>query len=72
MYAAIHSCDDQAFYNLSEESENTNFILKKSLWPVQSKGMTEQAKNMAALNPSEVTQETPEDSIESSDRGCTW
>ena len=39
-----------------------NFIVKKSLRPVLSQGKVEQAKkNMAALDPSEVTQETPED-----------
>ena len=37
-------------------------VKKKSLRPVPSQGMVEQAKkNMAASDPSEVTQETPED-----------
>ena len=34
MYPAIHSYDEQAFDNMSEESENNNFIVKKSLQPV--------------------------------------
>ena len=38
-----------------------NFIVKKSLRPVPNQGKVEQAKNMVASDPSEVTQETPED-----------
>ena len=59
IYPEIHRNDEQAFNNMSEESENNNFIVKKSLRPVPSQGIVEQAKNMAALDPSEVTQETP-------------
>ena len=44
MYAAIHSYDEQAFDNMSEGSEKTSFIIKKSLQPVPSQGMVEQAK----------------------------
>ena len=41
MYPAIRSYDEQAFDNVSEESENNNFITKKSLQPVTSQGMVE-------------------------------
>ena len=44
MYPAIRSCDEQAFDNMSKESEKKNFIMKKSLSPVPSAGMVEQAK----------------------------
>ena len=44
MYTAIQSYDEQAFNNMKEESEKKNFIIKKSLWPVPSQGMVEQAK----------------------------
>ena len=43
MYTRICSDDEQAF-DMSEESEEKNFIVKKSLWPVPSQGMVEQAK----------------------------
>ena len=60
MYPAICSCDEQAFNNMSKENEKKkNFIVKKSFQPVPSQGMVEQAKNMAASDPSEVTQERP-------------
>ena len=35
-YTAIHSYDEQAFDKMSEESENNNFNIKKSLQPVPS------------------------------------
>ena len=44
MHPAIRSYDEQAFDFLSEESENNNFIVKKSLRPVPSQDMVEQAK----------------------------
>ena len=44
-YTAICSDDEQAFDHMSEESEKKkNFIMKKSLRPVPSQGMVEQAK----------------------------
>jgi len=43
MYLAIHRYD-QAFDDISEESEKENFIVKKSLRPVPSQGIVEQAK----------------------------
>ena len=52
MYPAIRSYDEQAFdYNMSEESENNNFIIKKSLRPVPSQGMVEQAKKDGSFRP---------------------
>ena len=47
MYPAIHSYDDQAFDDMSEESGKKRFIIKKPLWPVPSQGIVEQAKKMA-------------------------
>ena len=44
IHPAIRSSDEQAFDNMSEESENNNFIVKKSLWPVPSRCQVEQAK----------------------------
>ena len=45
MYPAIRSYDEQAFDNMSEESgKKPNFIVKKSLQSVPSRGMVEQAK----------------------------
>ena len=44
MYAAICSDDERAFANKSEESDKKNFIVKKSLRPVPSQGIVEQAK----------------------------
>ena len=57
IYPAIHSYDkEQAFDNMSEESEKPNFIVKKSLRPVPSQSMVEQAKkHLAASDPGEVT-----------------
>ena len=54
---------------MSEESEKNKFIVKKSLRPVPSQSMVEQAKNMAASDPIEVTQETPEDPRQRGGRG---
>ena len=58
MYGAIRSDDEQAFDNMSEESENNNFIIKKSLRPVPSQGKVEQAKKHGGFRPHEVTEET--------------
>ena len=52
MYPAIRSDDEQAFDNMSEESEKKkNFIIKKSFWPVPSQGMVEQAKKHGGFIP---------------------
>ena len=69
MYTAICSYDEQAFDNMSEESKKYNFIVRKSLWSVPSQGMVEQAKNMAASGPSEVTWDTPSDPKDQGGRG---
>ena len=50
IYPAIRSYDEQAF-EMSEESENNNFIVKKSLQPVPSHGMIEQAKKHGSFRP---------------------
>ena len=44
MYTVIRSYYEQAFDNMSEESEKKKFIIKKSLRPVPSQGMIEQAQ----------------------------
>ena len=59
MYPVIRSYDEQSFNNMSEESWKKNFIVKKSLQSVPSQSMVEQAKNMAASDSGEVTQEMP-------------
>ena len=46
MHPAICMYDDQAFDDMSEESEKKLIIIKKSLRPVSSQGMVEQAKKM--------------------------
>ena len=46
------SYDEQAFDNMSEESEEKkNSIIKKSLRPVPSQGMVEQAKKHGGFRP---------------------
>ena len=54
MYPAIHWYDDQAF-DMSEESEKNNLIVKKPLWPVPSQGIVEQANKNGELRPQLVT-----------------
>ena len=44
MYTTIRSYDEEAFDNMSEESEKKNFFIQKSLQPVPSQGMVEQAQ----------------------------
>ena len=44
---------------MSEESGKKNFIVKKSLGSVPSRGMVEQTNKMAASNLSEITRDTP-------------
>ena len=51
MYTTIRSYDNQAFDNTSEESEKKNFIAQKSLRPVPSQGMVEQAKKHGGFRP---------------------
>ena len=48
---AICSYDDEAFDNMSEESEEKETIIKKSLRPVPSQGMVEQAKKHGGFRP---------------------
>ena len=59
MYAEICSDNEQAFDNMSKESEKIT-IVKKSLRPVSSPGKFEQAKKTWRLQtPSKVTEDTP-------------
>ena len=51
MYPAIRSYDKQAFDNMSVESVNNNFIIKKLLRPVPSQGTVEQAKKNGGFRP---------------------
>ena len=51
MYPAIRSYDEQAFDNMSEESENNNFIIRTSLRPVPSRGMVQQTKKHGNFRP---------------------
>ena len=51
MYPAIRSYDEQTFDNMSEESENNNSIVEKSLRPVSSQGMVEEAKKHGGFRP---------------------
>ena len=44
MYTVICSYDEEAFDNMSEESEGKKTIAKKLMRPVPSQGMVEQAK----------------------------
>ena len=51
MYTTIRSYDEQVFDNMSEESENNNFIVNKSLRPIPSQGMVEQSKKYGGFRP---------------------
>ena len=44
MYPAIRSYDEQAFDNISEESEQKSFLVKKSLQPVPTRGIVERGR----------------------------
>ena len=50
MYPANCSYDEQAFDNMSEESEN-NLIIRISLRPIPSQSMVEQAKKHGGFRP---------------------
>ena len=54
MYTAIRSYDEQAFDNMSEESEEKHFecfIVDKPLWPVPTQGIVEQAEQNGESRP---------------------
>ena len=51
IYPAIRSYDEQEFNNMSEESENNNFVVKKSLRPVPSQDKVEQARKHGSFRP---------------------
>ena len=63
MYPAISSCDEQVFDNMNEESEKKNFIIRKSLPPVLTQGIVEQAEQNGDLRPHrgrEVSEDMPD------------
>ena len=59
MYTVIRSYEDQAFNDMSKESEekknlSTFFFIKKMLQPVQRQGIVEQTEQNGGLNPQRV------------------
>ena len=70
MYPAIRSDDEQAFDNMSEESEEKKTLSERSHCHLfQVKTWLRRPKNMAASDPSEVTKETPFDPRQQGGRG---
>ena len=65
LYPAIRSYDEQAFDNTSEESgkKKKTLSLRNHCGLFQVEAWLSRSKNMAASDPSEVTQETPQDPI---------
>ena len=61
MYPAIRRYDEQAFDNMSEESEKKKLSLRNRCGLFQVKACLSRPKNMAASDSSEVTEETPSD-----------
>ena len=58
MYATFHSYDEQAF-DMSSESEKKTLSFRNCCRMFQVEEWLSRPKNMAASDPSEVTQETP-------------
>ena len=62
MYPVIRSSDEQAFINMSEERERKKRLsLRNRCGLFQVKAWLSRPKNMVASDPSEVTQEMPQD-----------
>ena len=61
IYSAICIYDEQAFNNMSEESETKTLLLKNRCGLFQVKVWLSRPKNMVASDLSEVTQDMPED-----------
>ena len=62
IYPGIRSYDEQAFNNMSEESQKKQTLsLKNCCGLFRVKARLSRPKNMVASEPSEVTQETPKD-----------
>ena len=61
MYTEIRSYDEQAFDNMSEESEKKTLLFRNRCGLFQVNAWLSRLKNMVASDPSEVTQETPQD-----------
>ena len=59
MYPTICSYDEQAFDNMSEESERKMLSLRNCCGLFQVKAWWSRPKNMVASDPSEVTLDTP-------------
>ena len=57
MYTVISGYEDQAFVDMSEESEEKkieHFIIKKLLWSVPNQGIVEQAEQNGGLRPQQA------------------
>jgi len=68
IYPAIRSCDEEAFDNMSEESEKTQTLsLRNHYGLFQVKAWLNRPKYMVASDRSEVTKDTPFYPIESGD-----
>ena len=60
MYPVIRRYDEQAFDNMSDESEKKKTLsLRNHCGLFQIKALLSRLRNMAALDPSEVTQDKP-------------
>ena len=73
MYLAIRSYDEQAFDNMSEESKkkkNPKLSLINRCGLFQVKAWLSRPKNVAASDPSSVTQDIPSDLGERGGRGA--
>ena len=64
MYPAICRCDEQAFDNISEESEKKPLTLRNHCGLFQVKAWLSRPKNMATSDSREVTRETPKDHMQ--------
>ena len=69
MYTVIHSYYEQAFDNMNEESEKKALLFRNRCGLFQVKLSLSRPKNMGVSDPSEVTQETPEDPRQRGGRG---
>ena len=51
MSPVIHRYDDQAFVDISEESEKIKYFIVKKSWPVPTRGIDEHAEQNGELRP---------------------
>ena len=61
MYTTIMNSYDEQAFNMSEESQKKNLSLRNCCSLFQVRTWLSRPKNIAASDPSEVTQEIPED-----------